>query len=243
MKKLIIFFVCLFIVACTGNNIPQNKLNNFSSKLDQMLFNESYRLEKIAAKANCSISQWNEIKQLLISSKQPEISCVSWYAEADGSYYTTLHNKAKHNLLNREYFPLLLNKEKIYGWPVVSKSTKKKAIVTAVPIIIENKVCGIIGSSIFLEDLWDYLKKNYEMDHNFDFYALDSDGTAIFDLERKEFIFDNPLLQASISLRQAVKKIISSESGTVKYRWADKNKIAIYKKSKYARWRYVLSYY
>ncbi|RLC45200.1 MAG: hypothetical protein DRI23_13850, partial [Candidatus Cloacimonadota bacterium] len=128
-------------------------------------------------------------------------------------------------------------------YPVIGKTSGKKSIVIAVPITVNEKVVGILGTSVFLDEFWDLLKDKIQIPDKYDFYAVNSEGITIFDLETKDHLLDKVLEQPAPTLVEAIKVIILTNEGELNYKWNGKNKIAVYLKSSISDWRYVLSFY
>ena len=248
MKKIIflpILFFIIFIVGCSPEaKIAASKivLNDAQTRSEAFISAELERLQKIAESDAARNGNWEEIKKELLNDPE-NLAALYWYALPDGSYYTSEKDKVEANLSDRKYFPELLKGENVVGYPIIGKTSGKKSFVIAVPIKVGNNVTGIVASSVYLSEFWDKIHNNITIPENFDFYAVNSEGIAIFDFETKDHFLVNCYELNSYTLSDAVKKIAASDKGHVEYEWKDKVKIAVYKKSEISDWRYVLSFY
>lgn len=247
MKKILIFVVlaAILLSACAKKATPKDweYLASSMQKVDEIVQKELSRLQNIAESDVVKAGDWEEIKPALIQDSENRTEALYWYCLTDGSYYTSQKDKVEANLSTRGYFPDLLAGKNVIGYPIIGKTSGRKSFVIAVPIMDKKEVVGMLGTSIFLGEMWDNLKEAINIPEKYDFYAVNKNGITMFDLETKEHLLDDVLNQSSPTLVEAIKVIISNENGSVKYKWNDKNKIAIYKKSPVSDWRYVLSFY
>ena len=247
MKKTIYLLLLLILVVmgCGKKATPEDlaSLSSAMQSVEMILQTEISRLKDIAQLPETQTGDWEFIKAALIKSEMERTKSLYWYSLPDGSYYTSEKDKVEANLSSREYFPALLEGKDVVGYPVIGKTSGKKSIVLAVPIIVNEEVVGILGTSVFLDEFWDLLKDKIQIPPNYDFYAVNSEGITIFDLETKDHLLDKVLEQPVPTLVNAIKEIIVSDEGELNYKWNDKRKIAVYLKSSISDWRYVLSFY
>lgn len=204
---------------------------------------ELSRLENLSQTDQIQNGDWQTIIKLMTAGAEERFQALYWYSLPDGNYFTSQVGKTDSNLSDREYFPALLAGKPVVGAPIVGKTSGKKSFVIAVPIKKAEKVVGMLGTSFYLPDFWKKLKSQMQLPAKYDFYAVNSQGTTIFDLESVDLLLDKPLQQDSPSLVEAIKKIISSPKGSLNYEWNNKTKTAIYQISEISDWRYVLSFY
>ena len=241
---IIMGIILMFVTQLSSQEINVNEiLTESMNTVDRVILNELTRLQTIANLINVKEGNWEFIKAALKENENERIKSLYWYCLPDGSFSTTEKDKVEANLKSRGYFPDLLAGKDVTGYPIIGRSSGKKSFVIAVPVIVDGKVNGILGTSVFLDAMWDFLKNEIVIPENYDFYAVNTSGIAMFDLETKEYLFDNVLEQTSPSLVDAIKIIISTESGIVTYTWNENEKTAIYQTSPVTNWRYVISYY
>jgi len=248
MKRTIIFLslLTILLLGCSKSTPSQQEwqmLQENAQKVDQILQTELDRLEGLAQTAKVQNGDWETILNLMSAGAEERCQALYWYSLPDGSYFTSQAGKVDANLSDREYFPTLLAGEPVVGSPIVGKTSDKKSFVIAVPIKKTEQVVGILGTSVYLPNFWKKLQAQMQLPAKYDFYAVNPQGTTIFDLESMDLLLDQPLQQDSPSLVEAVKKIIASDKGSLNYEWNNKTKTAIYQKSQVSDWRYVLSFY
>ena len=96
---------------------------------------------------------WATIQPLLKEFQDNSIPLAAWFALPDASYYTVDAGLASGNLSDREYFPVVMDGDVAVGYTVVSKSTGRESTVAAVPVKDGNNVIGVLGASIYLDEL------------------------------------------------------------------------------------------
>lgn len=242
---LIIFGTIIFGLSCSEKGFSRfdlNLLNESAKKVDNILQSEVQRLKRFSKNEAVITGEWERIRELLLDNKNQKFEALYWYCLPDGSYYTLTKGKVEANLSDRGYFAKLKDGNTVVGYPIIGKTSGRKSFVIAVPIYKEEQVVGMVGSSVFLVDFWNFLKETLVIPDDYDFYAIAKDGTTIFDLESIDLLLNNTLEESSFSLVEAVKTIISTENGTVEYEWNKQDKTAIYTKSNLSDWRYVLSF-
>ena len=243
---LLLFIGILMVFGCSKST-PEIKveeiLTTSMNTVDQIIQDELTRLKTIAELKEVKEGNWEFIKTALTENEAERIKSLYWYYLPSGSYFTSEKNKVEANLSNRGYFPDLLAGKDVAGYPIVGKTSGRKSFVIAVPVIVEEEVYGILGTSIFLDEMWDFLKNKLVIPEKYDFYAVNTMGITMFDLETKDHLLDNVLEQTSPTLVDAIKVIISTKNGTVTYNWNEQKKTAIYRTSPVTNWRYVISYY
>ena len=245
LNYLLFIIILLSSYGCskTATQEDLSILNSAMKPVEMVLQSEVNRLKEISKEPEVLKGNWDFIKAELTKNSNDRIKSLYWYALPDGSYYTSKKDKVEANLSNREYFPTLLNGENVVGYPIVGKTSGQKSIVIAVPILVDGKVVGMLASSLYLEEFWDYIKIKVSVPANYDFYAVNSAGITIYDLETKDHFLDKVLNQPVPTLVEAINVIIKSDKGEVSYEWKGKKKIAVYQKSQISDWRYVLSFY
>jgi methyl-accepting chemotaxis protein len=248
MKKILSLLFVVIIVSicgCGKKSKPEDLsiLTSAMQSVEMILQTEVSRLHNIAQLSETQAGDWDFIKSELIKNNLERTKSLYWYSLPDGSYYTSDKDKVEANLSSREYFPALLKGKDVVGYPVLGKTSGKKSIVIAVPITVNAEVVGILGTSVFLDEFWDLLKAKIQIPKKYDFYAVNSEGITIFDLETKDHLLDKVLEQPAPTLVEAIKVIILTDEGELNYKWNGKNKISVYLKSPISDWRYVLSFY
>lgn len=242
MAKNLIFFLIITGFLLNGSFLfcdTEILLVKSMNKVDRIFADELTRLQDLAESQEVLSGNWEIIKPVLTGKE----NALYWYALPDGSYYTSAKDKVDANLSDREYFPRLLTGESVVGFPIKGKTSGKKSVVVAVPVLQAGEVTAILGTSFYLDQLWDELKNDIEIPENYDFYAIHVKGLTMFDLETKDHLLDNILEQSSETLVKAVRSMLESTEGIVRYEWNGKEKTAQYITSPVTGWRYVISYF
>jgi methyl-accepting chemotaxis protein len=162
-----------------------------------------------------------------------------WYARPDGSYFTVAQGLTGETLRERAYFPDLLAGRDVVGALVISKSTGKRSLIVASPVVVDGKVAGAIGVSLDAERLAASLERAIRFPPDVVSYALDALGqTALH--RAGELIFVFPSDVGGPTLGAAVKTMLSQPEGIVRYHYAGRDKTALYQRSALTGWVFVL---
>ncbi|MDM5270901.1 cache domain-containing protein [Sulfurovum sp. zt1-1] len=212
---------------------PEIMLGTATHYVDTIFTNASALLKLVASTPEAERGDWKGIKPYLgqISEKLPGVYS---YILPNGDYYTLDRDFTNLNLSNRGYFKSLFTGNAVNSFPIFSRSTGKKSIFIAEPIIVNGKVTGALGISIFLDELNAKLNKDFDLPLDYTWYVLNAKGNTILDKE-SDFIFMNPLTQGSDSLRKAVTEALKNDSGKMQYQ-LDREKLAYYQKLSHLDW-------
>jgi len=142
-----------------------SRLGEFLAVLQALSFTEETRS-----------GNWTLLKPLLVEQESAKLAGRIWYLLPDGSYYTTVDNLTSKNLKDRDYFPDLIAGNPVLGSVVVSKSTGKPVAVVAAPIKNNDKVHGALGTSIYMQDINDEVRKTFPLQSDQKFFAVANDG-------------------------------------------------------------------
>jgi len=204
-----------------------------SHYVDTILSDATASLGLIASTPEAKRGEWKGIRPYLAQLKK-KLPGVYSFILPNGDYYTLDRDFTNLNLSNRGYFKPLFTGNVVKGFPIQSRSTGKKSVFVAVPIVVEGKVTGALGISVFLDELNARLNRDLDLPPHYTWYILNSEGNTMLDKER-EFIFMNPLTQGSDSLRKAVTEALKKESGTMQYQ-LDGHREAYYQKLPNFEW-------
>lgn len=193
----------------------ETAINAAAHYVDRIFVNTLVSLELIASTPEAQGRDWNGIKRYL---KQVEAGLpgVYFFVLPDGNHYSVTHDYTKLNLSDREYFKSLFAGNQVRGFPIYSRSSGRKSALMAVPIVIDDKVIGALGASIFLDDLHLRLNRDFALPPNYTWFVLDASGNTILHKDG-DYIFMNALTQGSKSLQESVSKALKSESGEMQY--------------------------
>jgi hypothetical protein len=194
---------------------PETTLDAAAHYVDSIFMNSLASLELIASTPEAKRGDWSGIKRYLkqIGASLPG---VYFFVLPDGNYYSVARDYTNLNLSERAYFKSLFAGNQVKGFPIYSRSSGKKSALMAVPIVVDNKVIGALGASIFLDELHARLNRDLALPPDYTWFVLDSAGNTMLDRDG-EFIFMNALTQGSKSLREAVSEALKNESGVMQY--------------------------
>jgi hypothetical protein len=155
-------------------------------------------LEALAMTQEVQSGDWEEMVGLLAKIQQAQVPNTMWFVLPDGSYYTVDMGKTDQNLSNRTYFPGLMAGNNVLGDLVVSKSTGKKSLVSASPVIRDGEVIGGLGASIFLDDLSNTLAKELALPDDMVFYATTEAGEVVLHSDTQLIFETSPNLAKNV---------------------------------------------
>ena len=140
----------------------KSTLNVATHYLDTVVVNALASLKLVASTPEAKSGDWNRIKPYL---KQLEAGLPGVYSFIlpNGNYYTLALDNKNLNLSDRDYFKSLFAGNPVKGFPIYSRSSGKKSALVAVPIVVNNKVTGALGTSIFLDELHVKLNRDFAL--------------------------------------------------------------------------------
>lgn len=251
MKKNSFLFIFIFVVLISqfsfSNiiNINENQelndcmLSSFETIIENQM-NKNLEIQRILSRtAELKSGKWMLAKELISTYQLYEQFSLIWYSLPDGNYYRSDIGLTDQNLFDREYFPTLLNKNEVFGSVVTGKTSEKKSIVIAVPIISNSEVVSILGSSIFCDEFTDDIVKAINLPQNIFFFVLDSDGNIILN-SNKEMLIENTFNEGTTSLKDTSKRIFENTNGYDEFEYNNKLHKIIFKKSVVTGWYYVI---
>jgi methyl-accepting chemotaxis protein len=194
----------------------------------------------LAATEEVRSGQWPRMNgPLAVLASNVQEQAAVWFAQPDGSYFTVAKGATGETLRERAYFPTLLAGRDVVGALVISKSTGKRSLIVASPVLVDGRVTGAVGVSMDAVELAATLDRAIRLPADVVFYALDDQGrTALH--RAGELIFVFPSDVGSSTLSDAVKTMLSRPEGVVDYRYAGSDKTALFQRSPLTGWVFVL---
>ena len=197
-------------------------------------------LEVLAVTSEVHSGGWQNIRPLLAALEAKEPAIRSWYALPDGSYYTVVDNLTTANLKNRTYFPVVLSGSESVGIVVVSKSTGRNAVVTAVPVVTGGRVTGVLGASVYLDTLDDTLRQ--QIPQPFVFYAIDTENQYALHSDKGQITRSIGTIAPESSFGKAIATILAEDSGSVGYDDGGTRYAAMFRRDPLTGWKLVVSW-
>ena len=194
---------------------PATTLNIAAHYLDSIFVNALATLELIASTPEARSGDWPGIKAYLRQAAAV-LPGAYFFVLPDGNYYSVAMDYTNLNLADRPYFNSLFAGHPVMGFPIYSRSSGKKSALVAAPIVVDRKVTGAIGASVFLHDLHEELNRVLALPPGYTWFVLDAEGNTMLDRD-SDFIFMNAFTQGSESMREAVAEALGRESGAMQY--------------------------
>jgi C4-dicarboxylate-specific signal transduction histidine kinase len=185
--------------------------------------------------------EWERIRPLLAVVQERFGPATVWWAKPDGSYFNVEKGLIDANLKDRPYFPKLMAGEASVGELVVSRSTGGNTVIAAVPVIEEGRVVGALGASLSLDALAQRLRQAAPLPEGFVFYALDAKGQIALHT-RENRIFQEAMELGSPTLTEAVRKMLTTSEGVVRYEFEGGRQNAVYQTSALTGWKFALRF-
>ena len=151
----------------------------------------------LAATAPVKAADWSGMFGLLEMFQAASLPMATWFVLPDGSYYTVDGGQARANLSDRAYFPIVMSGRIVAGHVVVSRSTGRTSMVTAVPVTSDGRVVGALGVSLFLDSFSLVIAEDLALPDGAFFYAATPDGQIALHS-------DPELLRAGVSEARAI---------------------------------------
>ena len=194
----------------------------------------------LAATEEVRSGQWARMSgPLAVLASNVKEQAAVWFAQPDGSYFTVDKGTTGETLRERAYFPALLAGRDVVGALVVSKSTGKRSLIVASPVLVDGKMAGAVGVSLDAAQLAASLDRAIRLPADVVVYALDEQGqTALH--RAGELIFVFPSDVGSSTLSDAVTTMLARPEGVVRYRYAGSEKTALFQRSQLTGWVFVL---
>ncbi|MDP2316983.1 MAG: cache domain-containing protein [Pseudomonadota bacterium] len=168
---------------------------------------------------------------------EANLSGVYWYARPDGSYWTLEAGKAEANLADRSYFQRALRGEAVLGELVVSKSTAANVGVVAMPVRgRDGAVSGVIGVSVYLDQLSDRLREEMGLSEDVLFYAFDEQNRLALHSETEKLFLRAGELGPQVE--EAFREIQTRKEGVISYTLEDRPRTVVFRQSPVTGWWY-----
>lgn len=194
----------------------------------------------VAVTEEARSGDWRRVREpLVVMADGLADAAAVWFARPDGSYFTVEKGATGESLRDRAYFPTLLAGRDVIGALVISKSTGKRSLVVASPVMVDGKFAGAVGVSIDAAKLAVGVERAIRFPAEVVFYALDGEGRTV--LHRAgDLIFVFPSDVGSPTLADAVGTMLAKPEGVVEYHYAGSDRSAVFERSALTGWVFVL---
>jgi len=202
VRKIILMLLALSLIIISGCGHKQKSLNAdeqrcrenlvsaFVGLFDEEIYDIQTDLALLAMTGGAMEGNWEKVKPLLALYQERHPHLLAFYMRPDGSYYRTDTGLTDKNLADRAYFPELEAGKAVLGEIVIGKTSGKKSLIAAAPIMADGKFKGAMGSAIFVNELGDSLRKTLSLDEEMFAFAYDPDKGLIFGGSAKALLCD-----------------------------------------------------
>ena len=193
-------------------------------------------LTLFASSAAARSADWELIRAPLGALAERNVSALVWFALPDGSYWSVQQGQSSGNLSDRDYFPRVLAGDTVIGALVVSKATGKSSAIVAVPVMDDGLVVGVLGASIYLDELSERLDAEMAFEETAIFYSFDATPLLALEWDPQLILVDPFSLGPEI--RAVFEYMLWREEGTVRYRFRHQWRTVIFTRSQVTGWWY-----
>jgi methyl-accepting chemotaxis protein len=194
-------------------------------------------LDTLAATPAAASGDWSQIEPPLRKAASLNVAAVVFYANADGAYWTIAGGKQPSTISDRPYFMRAMRGERPIGDLIASRSTGKSVVVVAVPVTGKNgKVSGVLGASIYLDQLSVLLVDEMRLRPGMLFWALDPHGTIALHSDSSN-VFTQPGTLTP-ALKSVTADMLAQNSGTETYSYKGQKRTVIFRKSSLTGWTF-----
>jgi hypothetical protein len=247
--------VVLFILACTPFRADAQRhatqfgidsyaaLGAYRGLVEEHTLGILRALRIIADTTEAKSSKEAEYRPLLARLSQDlSTDATAWYVLPDGRYFATeLQGMAGENLKDREYFPTLMSGKEVLGNLVISKSTGHRAVIIAVPVIVDGKTVGAVGVSLRVRLLSELVDQHLTLPASEYFYALARGDSRIVLHRKAERMFKTPSDIGDEALGEDFNRVLVNDRGTFEYTLQGKAISSIFECSKALPWCFFIA--
>lgn len=214
-------------------------LASLVSLSDNQLMKMADLLHTLAVSEAASTGEWERIRPALEVVSRRAVPALNWFALPDGAYWSVQAGKEAGNLSGRAYFPKVLAGETIIGDLVVSTATRNPVAIVAVPVVgADGKTVGVLGASVYLDELSRRIQEEMGLDRSTIFYSFDATPLVALNWD-PELIFLRPMESDEAELPSAFAHMLERESGELRYRFRGETRSVLFRKSPVTGWWYV----
>ena len=218
-----------------GSDVALSSLISLSDGHIQELADSLYI---VAATDAARSGDWEQIRPYLAAVSERSVAALNWFALPDGSYWSVQNGREDGNLAARDYFPQVLAGNAVTGDLVVSRATGKPVAIVAVPIErFDGSVIGVLGSSVYLDQLSAQIGREMGLSETEIFYSFDETPIVALAYD-SDLVFFEPLEAGDRELATAFMTMLQSDSGTVTYTFRGRERTVVYRRSDVTGWWY-----
>ena len=183
-------------------------------------------------------ADWDRIREPYAELAKRNVSALNWFALPDGSYWSVQGDRETGNLAKRDYFPRVLAGETVVGELLLSTATGKPMAIVAVPVVEAGQgVVGILGASVYLEELSEVIRQQMGVHEGLIFYSFDQKGLVALVWD-PGLIFFEPRKSEDQELVRVFDEMLSREQGIATYGFEGQGRTVAYRRSPLSGWWY-----
>ncbi|MDQ2992053.1 MAG: cache domain-containing protein [Candidatus Eremiobacteraeota bacterium] len=191
----------------------------------------------MAATPEAKSADWSAVAAPLTAASKANVPGVYFFAKPDGTYWTTASGLQKATVRDRDYFQAALAGRTTVGELVRSKSTGKEVAVIAIPVRGTNgAVVGVLGGSVFLNELSAQLVREMGLGTGVAFFAVDAKVVIALHSDPTNIVTEPSKI--SPELDAIGRKMIENELGVQTYVFRGKKRTMLFVRSKLTGWRF-----
>jgi hypothetical protein len=195
-------------------------------------------LHFLAASDAARSAEWDRLREPYAELAKRNVPALNWFALPDGSYWSVQGGKETGNLARRDYFPKVLAGETVMGELLLSTATGKPMAIVAVPVVgADQAVVGVLGASVYLEELSEIIRQQMGVHEGLIFYSFDDDGLLGL-VDHPRLIFVEPRKSGDERVARAFDEMLSNEQGVIAYSFEGRDRMVAYRRSPLTGWWY-----
>jgi hypothetical protein len=195
-------------------------------------------LHFLAASDAARSAEWDRIREPYAELAKRNVPALNWFALPDGSYWSVQSGREAGNLSRRDYFPKVLAGETVMGELLLSTATGRPMAIVAVPVVgADQTVVGVLGASIYLEELSEIIRQQMGVHEGLIFYSFEEEGLLGL-VWHPPLIFFEPRKSGDEGLARAFDEMLSRDQGVIAYSFEGRDRMVAYRRSPLTGWRY-----
>ena len=243
IRSLAVFLTFAFLCSTAAGAAPPAftvdasvVLASLISLTDNHLKTMAGSLDTVAATPAAQSGDWSQIEPPLRKAASLNVAAVVFYADANGAYWTITGGKQPTTISDRAYFIRAMRGERPIGDLIASRSTGKPVVIVAVPVMgNDGKVNGMLGASIYLDQLSVLIADEMRIQPGMVFWAMDPHGTIALHSDTSN-VFVQPL--KTPELKAVTERMLAAQSGTETYTYKGAKRTVMFRKSPLTGWTY-----
>lgn len=213
-------------------------LSSLQALADGHLEKMADSMHMLAASDAARSADWERIKDPFAELAKRNVKALNWFARPDGTYWSLQDGKEPGNLSGRDYFPRVLAGETVVGRLVYSTATGKPVAIVAVPVPgADGATVGVLGASIYLDELSEVIRQQMGVGEGLIFYTFDHTGLVALVWDR-DLVFFEPRKSGDEALARAFDDMLSAEQGAVTYTFRESERTVVFRRSPSTGWWY-----